>query len=131
MDPDLVDADREATITFYRLMPLLYDSTPYTAPLMVWLHDMEAIFQIGHIEAHLQVILASRSLVGNAQLWWITTGERELPSRTWVDFRAMMIVHFAQVANQEADAPYRDHEIYRDMRRTRYFTLATLWHAYP
>ena len=43
----------------------------------------------------------------------------------------MMIAHFAQVADQEANAPYRNHEIYRDMIRTRYFTLAALWRAYP
>ena len=131
MDPDIVDADREASVTFYRLQPMYYDGTQFTVSLMAWLHDMEALFEIGHIEAHLRVTLASRLLIGNALLWWITTGERNLPSRTWADFRELMIMHFAQVADQEGDVPYRDPEIYNDMMRTRYFTLAALWRAYP
>jgi len=131
MDPDQVDADREAAVTFYRLQPLLFDGTRLTAPLAIWLHDMESVFHIDHIEAHLQVSLASRCFVGDAQLWWIATGERDLPSRTWVHFWAMLIVRYGQVPDQEVDGPYRDPEIYRDMRRTRYFSLAALWHAYP
>ena len=131
MDPDVVDADREAAVTFYRLQPMYYDGTQHTVSLMAWLHDLEALYEIGHIEAHLRVTLASRLLIGNALLWWITTGERNLPSRTWADFREMMITHFAQVADQGENAPYRDQEIYRDMIRTRYFTLAALWRAYP
>ena len=51
MDPDRVDADREAAEAFYRLQPLLYDGTRHSAPLVVWLHDMESIFYICRIEA--------------------------------------------------------------------------------
>ncbi|GMN71644.1 hypothetical protein TIFTF001_051864 [Ficus carica] len=66
-----------------------------------------------------------------ARLWWLTIGERALPSRTWADFRTLMIERFGTMPGEGADAPYRDPEIYRDMHHTRYLSFSATWHAYP
>ncbi|GMN19496.1 hypothetical protein TIFTF001_039836 [Ficus carica] len=89
-----MDADRDVASVFYEMQPLLFDGTRRTVALAGWLHDMESIFRIGHIEAHLQVPLASRCLVVGARIWL--------------------------VPNEDAYMPYRDLEIYRDMYYRRY-----------
>ena len=48
-----MDADRAAADAFHRMVPLIYDGTTRTVSLSGWLYDMESIFQICHIEAHL------------------------------------------------------------------------------
>ena len=131
MDPDRIDEDREAVCVFMRMQPLLFDGTCRTVSLAAWLYDMEQIFRICHIEARLQVSLASRCLVSDARFWWMTTRERELPSRTWADFRTLVVARYGPVLDEGAEAPDRDHYIYRDMYHTRYQSYAAVWHAYP
>ncbi|GMN69468.1 hypothetical protein TIFTF001_038517 [Ficus carica] len=127
----IVDADREAISSFYEARPLYYDGTRQPVSLAAWLHDMELIFHLCHIEASLRVSLACRCLVADARLWWLTIGERALLSRTWADFRTLMIERFGPLPGEGADAPYRDPEIYRDMRHARYVSFLWTWHAYP
>ncbi|GMN66403.1 hypothetical protein TIFTF001_035464, partial [Ficus carica] len=74
MDPRRVEEDRYAAYAFNGMQPLLFDGTRRTVSLSAWLCDMEKIFHICHIEAHLQVSLASRCLVADARLWWMTLG---------------------------------------------------------
>ncbi|GMN27760.1 hypothetical protein TIFTF001_044157 [Ficus carica] len=131
MDPDRVDEDRDATALFYESHPLLFDGTHRTASLSAWLYDMETIFHIYHIEAHLQVSLAYRCLVADARLWWITLGERAMPDRTWAHFRTLVIARFGPIPDEGADGQYRDPEIYRVMHLQRYFSYVADWHAYP
>nr|GMN22524.1 hypothetical protein TIFTF001_043531 [Ficus carica] len=131
MDPDRVDDDRDVVTSFYESHPLLFDGTRRTVSLAAWLYDMELIFQICHIEARLQVSLASRCLVADARLRWMTLGEGAMPSRTWAHFRTIVIARFGPVPDKGAGMPYRDHEIYRDMHHTRYLSYVADWHAYP
>ncbi|GMN68285.1 hypothetical protein TIFTF001_037340 [Ficus carica] len=131
MDPRRVEEDRYAAYAFNRMQPLYFDGTRRTASLSAWLYDMELIFRICHIEAHLQVALASRCLIADARLWWMTIGERAMPGDTWVDFRAMLIARFGPLPDEGADVPYRDPEIYRDMHHARYLSYTAVWHAYP
>ncbi|GMN44731.1 hypothetical protein TIFTF001_013929 [Ficus carica] len=122
MDPDRVDEDRDAVTSFYESHPLIFDGTRRTVSVAAWLYDMELIFRICHIEAQLQVSLASRCFVADARLWWMTLGEREIPSRTWTHFRTLMIVRFGLILDKGTGVPYRDPEIYRDMHHTRYLS---------
>ncbi|GMN27213.1 hypothetical protein TIFTF001_046123 [Ficus carica] len=92
---------------------------------------METIFRICHIEAHLQVLLASRCLVGDARLWWIAQGDQAIHGGPWVDFRARIIVRYGPLHDEGANAPYRDPDIYGDMHRRRYLDFVAEWHAYP
>ncbi|GMN70565.1 hypothetical protein TIFTF001_039607 [Ficus carica] len=70
-----------------------------------------------HVVARLQVSLASRCLVADAHLWWLTLGERAMPDRSWAHFRTLVIARFGLVPDEGADTDtkYRDPEIYRDM----------------
>ncbi|GMN20946.1 hypothetical protein TIFTF001_043206 [Ficus carica] len=131
MDPAHVDEDRDAVTSFYESHPLIFDGTRRTVSIAVWLYDMELIFRICHIEARLQVSLASRCFAADARLWWMTLGEREMSSRTWAHFRMIVIARYGPVLDEGADAPYRDPEIYRDMYHERYYGFVTGWHAYP
>ena len=73
-----MNADRAAADAFHRMVPLIYDGTTRTVSLSGWLYDMESIFQICHIEAHLQVALATRCVARDARVWWRTIGEPTL-----------------------------------------------------
>ncbi|GMN74111.1 hypothetical protein TIFTF001_052311 [Ficus carica] len=59
--------------------PRTFDETQGAAALVEWLHDMETIFSLCHIGAHLQVMLASQQLVGEARLWWLCLEDPEIP----------------------------------------------------
>jgi hypothetical protein len=131
MDPAQVEEDRRSVSAFYESRPLLFDGTPRTVALSVWLYDLEMIFHLCHVEAHLRVSLASRCLAADARLWWMTTGEGNLPDRTWPHFRTCMINRYGPVPEEGIDEPYRDPEIYRDMQHERYHVLVADWHAYP
>ncbi|GMN65134.1 hypothetical protein TIFTF001_034213 [Ficus carica] len=122
MDPDRVDKDRDTALVFYGLQPLLFDGTRRTVSLAAWLYDMELIFRICHIEARLQVSLASRCLVVDARLWWMMLGERAMPGRSWAYFRALMIARYRPLLDEDDYMPYRDPEIYRDMYPGRYLS---------
>ncbi|GMN60508.1 hypothetical protein TIFTF001_029595 [Ficus carica] len=113
------------------MQPLLFDGILRTVSLSVWLYDLETIFHRCHIEAHLQVSLASRCLLADARLWWMMIGKRTLPERTWAHFRAIMITRYGPVTEEGADEPYRDPEIYQDMQHERYYIFVADWHAYP
>ncbi|GMN68769.1 hypothetical protein TIFTF001_037822 [Ficus carica] len=76
------------------------------------------------------VSLANRCLVADARLWWMTLGEREMPSRTWTHFRTIVIACFGPLHEEGAGMPYRNPEIYRDMYHARYLSYAVVWHAY-
>ena len=54
-------------------------------------------------------------LVLDGRLWWMTLGERAMPSRSWADFCALMIARYGPLPDEDVDRPYRDPEIYRDM----------------
>ncbi|GMN25401.1 hypothetical protein TIFTF001_040707 [Ficus carica] len=73
-----MDEDRGTAFAFFMMSPLIFDGTRRTVTLAAWLHDMEAIFRICHIQPHLQVSLASRCLAVDARLWWRTQREREV-----------------------------------------------------
>ncbi|GMN33052.1 hypothetical protein TIFTF001_048242 [Ficus carica] len=102
MDPARVDEDRDAVTSFYESHPLIFDDTRRTVSIAAWLYDMELIFRICHIEARLQVSLASRCFVVDARLWWMTLGEREMPSRTWAHFRMLVIARYGPVLDEGA-----------------------------
>ncbi|GMN53176.1 hypothetical protein TIFTF001_022318 [Ficus carica] len=108
----IMDGDRDAAYAFYGMLPLIFDGTRRTVSLAGWLHDMESIFRICHIEAHLQVSLASRCLAVDARLWWMSLGESAIPGGSWADFRALIIAYYGPLPNKEADIPYRDTDIY-------------------
>ncbi|GMN21620.1 hypothetical protein TIFTF001_045522 [Ficus carica] len=131
MDPAQVEEDRRSVSAFYKLRPLLFDGTPRTVALSGWLYDLEMIFHLCHVEAHLRVSLASRCLAADARLWWMTTGEGTLPDRTWPHFRTCMINRYGPVPEEGIEEPYRDPEIYRDMQHERYHVFVADWHAYP
>jgi hypothetical protein len=131
MDAAQVAEDRRSVASFFESQPLLFDDTRRTVSLSVWLYDTELIFRTSHIAEHLQVSLASRSLVADARLWWMTWGERSLPERTWAHFRVLMIARYGPILEEGADEPYRDPEIYRDMYHDRYYEFIADWHVYP
>ncbi|GMN20109.1 hypothetical protein TIFTF001_050988, partial [Ficus carica] len=92
---------------------------------------MEMIFRICHIEAYLQVPLASQCLPRDARLWWKTLGERAMPGDSWAEFRALIIASYGPLPNEDADLPYCDPEIYNDMYLGGYLGYAADWRAYP
>ncbi|GMN62249.1 hypothetical protein TIFTF001_031335 [Ficus carica] len=106
MDPTRVDEDRDAVMSFYESHPLIFDGTRRMVSVAAWLYDMELIFRICHIEARLQVSLASRCFAADARLWWMMLGEREMPSCTWAHFRTIVIARYGPVPNEGAG----DHE---------------------
>ncbi|GMN70123.1 hypothetical protein TIFTF001_039168 [Ficus carica] len=131
MDPVRVEEDREAVTSFYESFPLVFDGTRRTVSLAAWLYDMELIFRTSHIQARLQVSLASRCLRADARLWWMTLGEQAMPERTWGHFRTLVIGRYGPIPEEGADAPPRDPAIYQDMHLERYYQYVADWHAYP
>ena len=101
MDPDQIDVDREAVAAFYGSRPLLYDGTRRSVSMSAWVYDMEMIFYTCHIEDRLQVSLASRCLIADARLWWMTLGEPQMPSRTWTHFRAAVLARYGPFLAEE------------------------------
>ncbi|GMN58698.1 hypothetical protein TIFTF001_027787 [Ficus carica] len=79
MDPRQIEEDRKASLAFSGMEPCTFDGTQGAAALAEWLHDMETIFSLCHIGVHLQVMLASRRLVGEARIWWLSLGDPEIP----------------------------------------------------
>ncbi|GMN65047.1 hypothetical protein TIFTF001_034115 [Ficus carica] len=77
------------------------------------------------------VSLASRCLVVDARLWWMTLGERAMPGRSWADFCALIIASYGPLPDEDDYMPYRDTEIYRDMYLRRYLSYVVDWHTYP
>ena len=73
-------------MAFWGMEPCTFDGTQRTAALAEWLHDMETIFGIFHIGAHLQVMLASRRLVEEARIWWLSLEDPEIPRNVWTNF---------------------------------------------
>ncbi|GMN25658.1 hypothetical protein TIFTF001_051456 [Ficus carica] len=131
MDPAQVAEDRGSITSFYKSKPLLFDGTRRTVSLSAWLYDTELIFRTSHIVERLQVPLASRCLVADARLWWMTHRERALPDHTWAHFRALVIARYGPIPEEGAGEPYRDPEIYRDMQHRRYQSFVANWRAYP
>ena len=132
MDPIGVEEDRDAVTAFFRAQPLYFDGTRRSVYLDAWLHDMEQIFMTCHIEHHLRVRLAVRCLHGAARLWWIETGEREVPDHTWTQFYVVIRGRYGPLTIRRGlGAPDRNPEIYRVMRHSRYLLLAHAWQAYP
>ncbi|GMN19654.1 hypothetical protein TIFTF001_042902 [Ficus carica] len=131
MDPMMTEEDRDSVTVFFRAHPLSFDSTRRTVHVEAWLHDMEQTFLMCHIPDYLEIMLAAKCLYGDARLWWIDIGERQVPSRTWAEFRAVMLERYGPLPPRDEGAPARDPDIYRDMRHTRYQMLSQAWHAYP
>ncbi|GMN28762.1 hypothetical protein TIFTF001_049472 [Ficus carica] len=126
-----MDEDRGAAYAFFMKSLLMFDGTRRTVTLAAWLHDIEAIFRICHIQPHLQVSLASRCLAIDARLWWRTQGEREVQGGPWENFRNVITARFGPPLEEDAGIHYRDPEIYRDMNLVRYLNYVYDWHAYP
>ncbi|GMN64412.1 hypothetical protein TIFTF001_033482 [Ficus carica] len=80
MDPRRIEEDREASLAFWEMEPRTYDGSQGAADLAEWLHDMETIFRLCHVGAHLQVMVASRRLMGEARLWWLSLGDPGVPT---------------------------------------------------
>ncbi|GMN54002.1 hypothetical protein TIFTF001_023133 [Ficus carica] len=78
-NPGQIEKDREASLAFWGMEPRIFDGTQGAAALAEWLHNMEILFRLCRIGAHLQVMLASRRLVGKARAWWISIGNPEVP----------------------------------------------------
>nr|GMN30009.1 hypothetical protein TIFTF001_046396 [Ficus carica] len=131
MDPMMTEEDSVAVTVFFRAHPLSFDSTRRTVHVEAWLHDMEQTFLMCHIPDYLEIMLAANCLYGDARLWWIDIGERQVPSRTWAQFRAVMLARYGPLPPRDEGAPARDPDIYRDMRHTQYQMLSQAWHAYP
>ncbi|GMN62584.1 hypothetical protein TIFTF001_031675 [Ficus carica] len=123
--------DRDAALVFYGMQPLLFNGTRRTVSLVGWLYDMESSFRICHIEAHLQVLLATRCLAVDARIWWIIVGELAMPGGTWVNFRAVITARYRPLPDEDANMPYRDPEIYNDMYLGRFLSYVVDWRAYP
>ncbi|GMN32795.1 hypothetical protein TIFTF001_049804 [Ficus carica] len=121
MDPMMTEEDRDSVTVFFRVHPLSFDSTWRTVHVEAWLHDMEQTFLMCHIPDYLEIMLAAKCLYGDARLWWIDIGERQVPSRTWAQFRAVMLERYGPLPPRDEGAPARDPDIYRDMRHTRIF----------
>ena len=126
-----MDGDREAVEVFYAMQPLLFDGTPRTVAIAAWLHDMEAIFRICHIEARLQVPLAGRCLAVEPRFWWRTMGEPAMQGGSWADFHALLTVRYGPLPHEHPDVPGRDSEIYNDMYLERYLSFVADWKANP
>nr|GMN29716.1 hypothetical protein TIFTF001_046371 [Ficus carica]GMN29748.1 hypothetical protein TIFTF001_046373 [Ficus carica] len=126
-----MDEDRGAAYAFFMMSPLTFDGTRRTVTLAAWLHDIEAIFRICHIQPHLQVSLASRCLAIDARLWWRTQGENEVQGGLWEDFRNAIIARFGPIREEDAGMHYRDPDIYRDINTARYLNYVYDWHSYP
>ncbi|GMN24859.1 hypothetical protein TIFTF001_045893 [Ficus carica] len=118
---------------FYGSRPLLYDGTGRSVTVSAWLYDMEMIFYTCHIEDRSQVSLASRCLITDARLWWMTYGEQQMPSRTWAHFRVVVLAQYGPIpmGGPDDDGQYRDPEIYQDMHYRRYQSFIADWYAYP
>ncbi|GMN66203.1 hypothetical protein TIFTF001_035273 [Ficus carica] len=84
-----------------------------------------------HHEAHLQVPLASRCLVVDARLWWMSLGKSAIPGGSWADFHVLIIARYGPLPDEEANMPYRDLDIYNDMNMRRYLDYVADWRAYP
>lgn len=125
-----MDGDRAAAHAFYEMMPLIFDGTARTVTLSAWLHDMEAIFRICHIENHLQVPLAARCLARDARSWWRSIGEPALLGGSWEEFRVLIIGRYGPIPDADAAMPYRDETIYDNMNFERYLNFIVDWHAY-
>ena len=100
MDSIQVEEDRDAVAAFYGAQPLLFDSTRRSVSIGSWLHDMERVFQMCHIEDHLQVPLASRCFIGDSRLWWVTLGEPQVASRTWAQFRTVVLARYGSMPDR-------------------------------
>ncbi|GMN66993.1 hypothetical protein TIFTF001_036056 [Ficus carica] len=84
-----------------------------------WSHSLPA-------SATVVVPLASRCLVAGARIWWITLGEPAIPRGTWADFCTLIISCYGLFHDEDANMPYRDPDIYRDMYLGRYLKLQAL-----
>ncbi|GMN63002.1 hypothetical protein TIFTF001_032071 [Ficus carica] len=80
-----------------------------------------------HSMAARHVVLAERKLT----TYIYVVGERAMPGKSWVDFRALIIARYGPVQDEDADIPFRDPEIYHDMYLGRYLGYVADWRAYP
>ena len=103
MDPIQAEKDRDVVAAFLGAKPSLLDSTRRSVAIGSRLHDMERVFQICHIEDHLQVSLASRCFIGDSRLWWVTLREPQVASRTWAPFRTVVLARYGTMPDEEDD----------------------------
>ncbi|GMN19710.1 hypothetical protein TIFTF001_049943 [Ficus carica] len=131
MDLRRIEEDREASLVFWEMEPRTFDVTQGAAALAEWLHDMETIFRLCHVRAHLQVMLASRRLMGEARVWWLSLGDPGVPTDVWRNFRYLIILRYGPLPGEGFDVHHRDPEIYADMHRRQYASYVATWQAYP
>ena len=91
-NPVQIEEDHKISLAFWGMEPRLFDGTHKAAAFAEWLHDIEILFQLCHIGAHLWVMLASRCLIEEARAWWLNIGNLEVPEDTWTNFRALITV---------------------------------------
>ena len=103
MDPLQVEEDRDAVAAFYGAQPLLFDSTRRSVSIGSRLHDREWVFQMCHMEDHLQVSPTSRCFMGDFRLWWVTLGEPQVASRTWAQFQTVVLARYGTMPDEEDD----------------------------
>ena len=92
MDPGQIEEDQEASLVFLGTEPRAFDRTQVAVTLAEWLHDMETIIRLCHIGAHLQVMLTTRHLIGEARIWWLSLGDLEILRDVWMNFQAHFVI---------------------------------------
>ena len=107
-NPVQIEEDREALLVFWDIEPHIFDGTQEAATLAEWLHDMEILFRLCHIGAHLQVMLVSQCLVGEARAWWLNIGNPEVLKDTWTNFRALITLRFRPLPGKGSHMHYYD-----------------------
>ena len=103
MDPIQAEKDRDAVAAFYGAKPSSFDSTRRSASIGSRLHDMEWVFQMCHMEDHLQVPPASRCFIGDSRIWSVTIGEPQVASRTWAQFQTVVLTRYGTMPDEEDD----------------------------
>ncbi|GMN52713.1 hypothetical protein TIFTF001_021854 [Ficus carica] len=78
-NPGMIEEDREALLAFWGMESRTFDGTQGATVLAKWLHGTEILFRLYHVGAYLQVMFASRCLVGEARAWCL--GIRDLEMR--------------------------------------------------
>ncbi|GMN47587.1 hypothetical protein TIFTF001_016764 [Ficus carica] len=131
MNPGQIEKDREASLAFWGMEPCVFDGTHGAAALAERLHDMETIFRLCHVGAHLQVMLASRRLIEEACAWWLSIGDPKVPKNVWTNFKALITLRYGSLPGEGLHMHYYDPEIYHDMYMSRYVSYLATWRAYP
>ncbi|GMN70643.1 hypothetical protein TIFTF001_039684 [Ficus carica] len=93
-NPGRIEEDREVLLAFWGIEPRIFDGTHGAVALAEWLYDIEILFRLCHVGAYIQVMLASRRLVGEARAWWLSIGDLEdMYMRRYVSYVASWLIY--------------------------------------